>query len=151
MQHINRLAGKLLGLIVIFYLTPTLAEAPTMQVLSTDNLQWQQAKDLPPGATFAVLSGNPKTSGHFVARLKLPPNYIIPAHSHKINEFDTVISGTYYLGTGTVADANHGIALNTGDFVMIPANSKHYGYTKDGTVLQISADGPWGMVYQTNG
>jgi quercetin dioxygenase-like cupin family protein len=141
---------SLLGLLLFFCINNSgFAAEPT--VISVPQLKWQDTKDMPPGAQFAVLSGNPLKPGHFVARVKLPAGYIVPAHIHSIVENDTVISGTYYLGEGTVADATRGIALNQGDFASIPANSPHYGYTKNETILEISSDGPWGMTYQDNG
>jgi quercetin dioxygenase-like cupin family protein len=127
------------------------AEVKQPEIFNTANIKWIDAKDMPPGVKVAVLTGDPSKNEHFIARIKFPANYIVPAHSHAINEEDTVISGTYYLGTGDVADANKGVALHTGDFAMIPANTKHYGWTKGETVIEISADGPWGMLYETNG
>lgn len=127
------------------------AEVTQPQIVNPDNLKWVDAKDFPPGVKVAILSGDPSKKEHFVARIKFPANYIIPAHSHQINEADTVISGTYYLGMGEVADANKGTPLHAGSFVMIPANLKHYGWTKEETILEINADGPWGTYYETNG
>jgi quercetin dioxygenase-like cupin family protein len=127
------------------------ADGLTSQIKNQNLLDWHAVTNMPPGAEVAILSGNPEKSGHFVARVKLPANYIVPAHSHDINEYDTVISGTYYLGTGTIADAKVGVALHAGDFVEVPANLKHYGYTKEPTIIEINADGPWGMIYETNG
>jgi quercetin dioxygenase-like cupin family protein len=120
------------------------------QVLA-ENFQWQQMKDLPPGAEVALISGDPVKAGTFTLRLKLPAHYIVPAHSHPTQARATIMSGTYYVGTGEVADANTGKALHKGNSFIIPANSKHYGWTKNGTVLQIEATGPWDMVYAANG
>jgi quercetin dioxygenase-like cupin family protein len=150
-MYFTRFLALVVTLLVAPISTAVYASPPVMQVVNPAMLQWHIAKDMPPGATVAILSGNPQGTGHFIARLKLPANYIVPAHSHSINEFDTVISGTYYLGAGKVADANQGTAMHTGDFVMIPANSRHYGYTREGATLEIRADGPWGMKYESNG
>jgi quercetin dioxygenase-like cupin family protein len=113
-----------------------------------DTLVWKDAPEMP-GAKIAVLIGNPAKKEFFVARLKLPANYVVRSHTHLINEYDTVISGMYYLGTGTKADTNVGVALTAGSFFFIPPNLPHYGYTKEETTLQISGTGPWGMVYKT--
>jgi quercetin dioxygenase-like cupin family protein len=141
---------SLFGLLLFFCVNSS-GFAAESTIINVPELKWQAAKDMPPGAQFAVLAGNPLKPGHFIARVKLPANYIVPAHTHGITEYDTVISGTYYLGQGKVADATKGIALNAGDFASIPANNPHYGYTKNETILEISSDGPWGMVYQDNG
>ena len=141
---------KLANFLLLSLLPLTHAYA-AQTILTVPTLKWMTATEMPPGVQVAILAGNPQEKGHFVARVKFPANYIVPAHSHLIPEYDTVISGTYYLGEGKVADANKGIALNQGDFAYIPAHSDHYGYTKQETIIQISSDGPWGMVYKVNG
>jgi quercetin dioxygenase-like cupin family protein len=113
----------------------------------TDPAEWSAMKSLPPGVEVAVISGNPEETGPFVVRLKLPANYIMPAHNHVKTAQAKVISGTYYVGTGTVADATKGKAVRAGQAIKIPSNIKHYGWTKEETVLQISGNGPWEMLY----
>jgi len=80
--------------------------------------------------------------------VKFPANYTVQPHHHVIDEYDTVISGTYYLGTGDKVNTDNGIALVAGSFAKIPAKINHYGWTKEETVLQISGMGPWGVIYQ---
>jgi quercetin dioxygenase-like cupin family protein len=143
--------GKRVVVSGMFFLALNAFAEPASVILNAPQLKWVDATDMPPGAKFVILSGNPLLPEHFVARVKFPANYIVPAHAHAINEYDTVISGTYYLGDGKIADATQGKILNAGDFAMIPANTTHYGYTKSETVLEISGNGPWGMLYKTNG
>jgi quercetin dioxygenase-like cupin family protein len=139
--------------LLITFLTSHLVYAEDLQSAIQDQgkLKWRTVSDMPPGAEVAILSGDPSKHEHFIARVRFPANYIVPAHSHNIQEFDTVITGTYYIGNGIVADARNGQAMHPGDFLSIPANLKHYGFTKEPTIIQISADGPWGMIYDTNG
>jgi quercetin dioxygenase-like cupin family protein len=119
--------------------------------LFAKDLQWEDMKDFPPGAKVAVISGDPTQPGSFTMRIKFPAHYIVPAHSHHSAARATVISGVYYIGTGSVADGNIGKPLRPGNsFVMLP-NSKHYGWTKQGAVLQIEATGPWDINYSANG
>jgi quercetin dioxygenase-like cupin family protein len=132
----------LLILITLLLVTPT---------VFADNFKWESMKDFPPGAEIAVVSGDLAQKGTFTVRLKLPPHYIVPAHSHPFVARATVISGTYYIGTGVVADANLGKPLTMGDSFTIPANNKHYGFTKQGAVLQLEATGPWNIMYSANG
>ncbi|MES2217527.1 MAG: cupin domain-containing protein [Pseudomonadota bacterium] len=120
------------------------------QLLAAD-LPWQDMKDFPPGAKVEVISGDPAQTGAFTLRMKLPPNYIVPAHSHRCSSKATVISGVYYIGTGNVADGNIGKPFSAGNSFVIPANNKHYGWTKKGAVLQIEATGPWDIDYAANG
>src|SRR3990167_2267007 len=116
-------------------------------VVKSDTLQWHPANGLQ-GAEVAVISGNPEKKGPFIARVKLPANFQIPVHMHNINEYDTVISGAIYLGTGKTADLNNTKEIPAGSFVMIPAKLQHYAFTKEETILQINGMGPWGMVYK---
>ncbi len=121
------------------------ANQPT--IVKPDTLKWQPANDLP-GAEVAMMSGDPDKKEPFIARVRLPANFHIPVHSHHINEYDTVISGAFYLGIGNKVDANHMQKLSAGSFVMIPAKLPHYAWTKQVTILQVNGMGPWGMVYK---
>lgn len=115
-------------------------------VLPNSSLKWVDAKNLPAGAKLAILAGNPNKKELYVTRLKLPANFVVPPHHHIANEYNTVISGTYYMGTGDSMNKKHVTALPVGSFIMFPAGVQHYGFTKKETVLEISGIGPWGMM-----
>lgn len=95
----------------------------------------------------AVLSGDPAKQGIFAVRLKMPAGYKIPAHSHPTDEFVTVISGDLSLGMGDKLDPAKGAALQAGGFANAPAGMNHYAWSKAGAVVQIIAQGPFGMTY----
>ncbi len=116
-------------------------------VLPDATLNWKDARTLPPGAQVAILSGNPTKAEPFVARVKLPANFVIPPHSHPVAEYDTVLSGALYIGTGKEVNTDNGTELPVGSFVKMPAKQVHYSWTKEETVLQISGMGPWGTHY----
>ena len=68
-------------------------------------LSWGPAPpSLPKGAKMAVVSGNPRQPGPFVIRLRFPPGYAVPPHSHPSDEHVTVIEGVLSIGMGSVAD-----------------------------------------------
>jgi quercetin dioxygenase-like cupin family protein len=123
--------------------------AETINTILPDStsIKWVKATEMPPGAEFAVLAGDPSKNEAFVARLKLPASYTVPVHSHPINEYDTVISGTFFVGAGDNVDAANTQAMPVGSFIAIPAQVKHFGITKEATILQINGVGPWGMIY----
>jgi len=136
------------GLIVL--IGPALAQdgiKPTM--VTPDTLTWQDQKALPKGAQFTIVMGDPAKAGEvFVQRVKLPPNYQIPAHIHPYAETATVISGTIYLGMGENLDMQNGTMLKAGSFFAMPAKHAHYAWTTDeGVVVQIQATGPGGIEY----
>lgn len=95
------------------------------------------------GMQEAVLYGNPDKAGFFVVRLKAGPNWSFPVHYHPTQENVTVISGTFYAGIGDKFDKSKATAFPAGSFVSLPANLKHYAFTKStGVVLQIDGMGP---------
>src|SRR5687767_4622505 len=69
-------------------------------VITEEQLKWEDAKMLPPGAKVAVLEGDPKKEGFFSMRLKVPDGYRIPPHFHPCPERVTVLSGTFHVGAG---------------------------------------------------
>jgi quercetin dioxygenase-like cupin family protein len=117
------------------------------QVNSTD-LKWGPAPAVfPAGAKMAVLSGDPSKSGVFVIRLKTPAGYTVPAHHHPTDEYVTVISGEFHLGMGDKLDKTKGATLRAGGFAEAPAGMNHFAWASKASVVQISAEGPFGMVY----
>lgn len=143
----KQLATNLYALIILAIL-PNLLQASTINSIlpNSSSLKWVDASNLPYGAKLAILVGNPTRKEFYVARLRLPANFIIPAHRHLTNEYNTVISGTYYMGIGDSMDKNHVISLPVGSFVTFPAGAIHYGFTKEETILEISGIGPWGTI-----
>ena len=102
---------------------------------------------LPKGGELAGLSGDAEKSGPFIVRLKMPADYKIPAHKHPHTERITVISGEFYFGTGDKLDEKGASKLGPGGFVELPANTNHYAFTKEPSVIQIGGEGPFGIMY----
>jgi quercetin dioxygenase-like cupin family protein len=96
----------------------------------------------------SVLYGDPAKDGLFVLRLKLPKGYAIPPpHTHPKPEIVTVISGTFTLGMGNVADESNAKPLPAGSFFAFEPGMAHYAFTDEETVVQINSTGPWGINY----
>jgi len=117
-----------------------------VQICESD-LKWSDTKPpLLPRAKVAVVEGNPKTGGHFTIRLKFPPYYKIPPHTHPVDERTTVISGVINIGFGDVLDTTNAKRLTPGCFYLNPAGVHHYFFTSEKeTEIQISTIGPWGL------
>jgi quercetin dioxygenase-like cupin family protein len=144
--------GKIAAVVLAISLSSmAFATTSIATTITPEELKWTAVKEMPAGAEVTVLSGDPAKHEMFIARVKLPANYVVPAHSHAIAEYDTVISGTYYLGTGKVAKTDKGVELPAGSFAKLPPHIPHYGWTKEETILQISGVGPWGMIYHKHG
>ena len=122
--------------------TPALAETLTPTLLEANALHWQPVP-VAPELHYAVLAGNPDKHEFFVVRLKLPKDYTDVIHQHAYDRYDTVISGAFYLGFGDTVDKSKTRKLSAGGFVTCPAKAKHFGYTEEETVIQISGIGPW--------
>lgn len=121
------------------------ADPDHLQVFNTSVLQWKDSPYIP-GAKISVMVGDPTKKQYFVVRIKLPANFVVPPHYHVIDEYDTIVSGGYYVGLGKKVNSNNSIALKPGAFVIIPAYATHYGWTKQETILQVSGVGPWGTI-----
>jgi quercetin dioxygenase-like cupin family protein len=116
------------------------------QICNSD-LQWSDTKPpLLPGAKVAVVEGDPKSNGHFTLRLKFPPYYKIPAHTHPVDERTLVLKGAINIGYGDVLDTTNAKRLTPGCFYLNPAGVHHYFFTSsEETEIQISTNGPWGL------
>jgi quercetin dioxygenase-like cupin family protein len=127
------------------------ASADTMEghtIVSPQEIKWGPAPPvLPPGAKAAVLFGDPSKEGLFVLQLNLPEGYRVPPHTHPVHEIVTVISGTFSLGMGEIADQSKAQLLPAGTFFALPPGTAHYAFTDQETVIQISTIGPWKLTY----
>lgn len=128
--------------------TATKKGAADAVVMTPDAIQWMAAPPtLPEGAKIAVLSGNPNGTGQFAIRLKLPDGYRIMPHWHPTAENVTVLSGEFRVGMGNKFDESQLKALPAGSYASVPAHHSHYGMTRGETELQITAMGPFKVVY----
>ena len=101
---------------------------------------------LPKGAKLAVVSGNPAAAGPFVIRLRFPPGYVIPPHSHPSAEHITVVQGGLEFGMGSTVNSRSTV-LHDGAAVVAPANMAHFASTAVGATVQVSAKGPFAITY----
>jgi quercetin dioxygenase-like cupin family protein len=95
-----------------------------------------------PGIHVATLSGDPKTAGPYVLRVKMAAGSRLPPHRHPDVRFVTVLSGTFLLGFGDTFDPAALRAYPAGSLVVIPAGVSHFGLVKDGE--SITQDNGWG-------
>lgn len=102
---------------------------------------------LPPGIKVAVLHGDPRSPGLYVARAQLPANYTIPPHWHPADETVTVVSGTIMMGMGDKLDPRAAQPIAAGGFAAMPAKTTHFLITKGPAVIQMSAVGPFAITY----
>ena len=122
------------------------ASCATVPPVLPENVKWVEPAALP-GAKLAVLAGDPAKPGLTTYRIWFPANFQIPAHFHPVTENVTVVSGSIYLGMGDKLDMTKGTVLPVGSFGLVPANHRHYAWTKEETVVQIHLEGPTGITF----
>jgi quercetin dioxygenase-like cupin family protein len=128
--------------------SPLLVATAAPSQVNVANLKWGPAPpSLPRGAQVSVLSGDPNKAGVFVLRLRMPPGYRVPAHSHPTDEYLTVISGQASFGMGDKLDPAKGSSLRAGGFMKMGANMNHYAWSPTGAVVQIAGEGPFVIKY----
>ena len=116
-------------------------------VMSSD-IKWVDAPSIGPGAKTAVIDGDPKASGPFVMRLKVPPKTKIKVHTHPADENVTILSGTLYFAGGDKFDTKTAKAFTPGSFFSIGQGKPMFAYTMGKeAVLQLHGNGPWGIAY----
>jgi hypothetical protein len=120
----------------------------TGHILPASQIKWGQPPPaLEKGASFAVISGDPGTTGPFVIRLKMPAGYKIAPHWHPTEENVTVISGTWAAGMGDKFDTAALTNLGAGGFGRMPAEMRHFAMAKTAAVVQVHGMGPFAINY----
>ena len=118
------------------------------KVLDPADLTWgPPPPGLPPGAQSARLSGDPGKPGVFTVRLKAPAGYKIMPHRHPNAEHITVISGSFHMGMGDKFDETAGHTMGGGSFMAMPANTSHFAWATEESVIQVHAEGPFVIAY----
>lgn len=119
MKRTALLAAALLAVVVLA------AELPpgTIQI-DASKLVWTDGPAALPGSRSAVLEGDPKTTGMFTMRLRMPAGTRVPPHWHPRPERVTILSGVVQVGFGDKWDDRALRSFHAGDFYVNPANSQ---------------------------
>jgi quercetin dioxygenase-like cupin family protein len=99
--------------------------------------------NMPKGVSIAVLEGDPTQKGVFTLRLRIPPGFSLPAHTHPSDERVSVLEGSVSVGFGTTGDDNSVRTFGPGSFYVNPPGVAHFESSEQGAVLQVTAEGPW--------
>ena len=107
-----------------------------------DQIPWQD-NPANPGVKSAVLAGDPTKPGLYVMLVKWLPGHMSHPHFHPNDRFITVLSGTWWVGTGTKFDPAATVPMPAGSFVTHFGKGIHYDGAKDEeAVLEIVGEGP---------
>jgi quercetin dioxygenase-like cupin family protein len=93
-----RLVVALLGLAIGFAVPAAMAQ-DAMKVVTADELVWKEHPVFK-GAQTVILVGDPTKAETIVQRVKFPPHFKVPPHTHPYSEVVTVLSGTYWNAMG---------------------------------------------------
>ncbi len=105
-----------------------------------DQLTWRETSS---GAMESVLVGDPAKAGWYIILVKWLPHRMSRPHYHPNDRFATVISGTWWVGTGPKYNPDGTTGLPPGSFVTHYGKQIHYDGAKDQEVmLEIAGMGP---------
>jgi len=127
--------------------SPVFSQHEGHRIVTPEDLKWENAASLPPGAKVAMIDGRINQEGPIIFRVKLPPNYRIPPHFHGTHERVTVISGTLNIGIGDKFEAQKTTAMKPGTVNLMPPKMHHFAWTAEETVFQLNVVGPWTVTY----
>jgi len=123
-------------------------DARHTNVIAPEALTWSENPAFPRGIQIVTLMGDPAKPGEtIVQRIKFPPNFQMPPHTHPFSEVVTVISGRIGTNSGERVERSGGL-LTPGSLWVYPAGHPHYAWTgPEEAVLQVQYTGPGGIVY----
>jgi quercetin dioxygenase-like cupin family protein len=126
---------------------PAMAQDKEMRV-TPDALTWKENPAFPKGVQIATVVGDPtKSEDMVVLRIKFPPHFQMPPHTHSYSEVVTLISGRVGTSHGEKIEKN-GYLLKPGSLWVYPAKHPHYAWTEDEeAVIQVQFLGPGGIDY----
>lgn len=138
-NRVKRQAGKhwaiqaSVGLVLATSLAASVhAEDHTIRTIKPGSiaLTKQQA-----GPSSAYVVGGAQQPGLYIITALYPAGVKSKPHVHPDQRVMTVISGTFYAGTGSQFDEKNVQALGPGSMLIIPPNTLHWGWAKDGDVV----------------
>jgi len=104
-----------------------------------ENIQWQKGTT----SDSASLLGDPSKPGLYIQLIKWHRGNMSRPHSHSTARYITVLSGTWWVGTGSTYDPGRTVAMKAGSFVIDQPNELHYDGAKDEEcVLYLVGMGP---------
>lgn len=105
-----------------------------------DQIKWV---DDPIGSKLAIVQGDPAKPGLYIVLVRWTAHHMSHPHFHPNDRFVTVLSGTWWVGTGSKFDPDSTVPLPAGTFVTHFGKQIHYDGAKDGdALLEIVGEGP---------
>jgi hypothetical protein len=110
-----------------------------IKIQHPNEIKWTEGN----GNATAILAGDPTKPGIYVELTKWYPHHMSRPHFHPNDRYIFVISGTWWVGTGTKYDPDLTVPVPAGSYVTHYAKQIHWDGAKDETaVLEIVGEGP---------
>ena len=105
-----------------------------------DQIKWTGS---PTGAQQAVLLGDPSKPGLYIVLVKWNPHNMSHPHFHPNDRYITVLSGTWWVGSGTKFDPDATVPMPAGSYVVDLAKQPHFdGAKEEAAIIEIVGEGP---------
>lgn len=127
-----------------FLLAPTGSaewDPSAIKITPPDKIPWVKS----PNADTAVLAGDPTKEGLYVELTRWHAGHNSRPHFHPHDRYIYVISGTWWVGTGTVLDHSIERPMGPGSYVLHTAGRPHWDGARESTgdcVIEIVGMGP---------
>lgn len=114
---------------------------PMLVVNSTD-FHWKPKDALPPGATGAVLRGDPAKGAYdFVA--KFPDKFTVPMHSHTNEMTVVMLEGTMVIGRPKKPD----VSIAKDGLFVLPAKMAYTAHCETACTFLVHGQKPFDIIY----
>jgi hypothetical protein len=115
--------------------------AEAHKIVHIDDLRWMPIMK---GCDLAPVSGDLSMEGSpFVLRIRCADGTRIPPHWHPTDENVTVLKGTFLLGVGETYDEGKLKTMNTGNYVLLPKEMRHFALCRGEMIVQVHGIGPF--------
>src|SRR5215471_2799744 len=119
--------------------------APSVMARTPAEMKWEARGALARnGIEELNLVGDPSKPGPYTIRLKFPPGYKLPPHTHPDAREVTILSGTLYTAYWDGSKTTTLKELPAGSFYTEPSNIIHVVEAREPTMIQVSGIGPSG-------
>ena len=137
-------AQALLGMAAFGWLGAATAgeiDLKAVGVMKPGDIKWVESRN--GSSASAIITGDPTKEGLYIQLMKWHPHHNSTPHFHPHDRFITVLSGTWWVGTGSNYDMSTATPMKAGTIVTHYGNQIHYDGAKDDeAVLEIVGIGP---------
>jgi hypothetical protein len=129
-----------IGAVTAADLNPAPLNPSAITIKLPKDINWIET---PAGSANAVVVGDPNKPGFYAVLTKWHAGHMSRPHFHPNDRYITVLSGTWWVGTGSHYNYDTTTPLPAGSFVTHYGKQIHYDGSKEGdAVLLIMGEGP---------